>query len=370
LSRLPLRCSQLGLTLIELMISIAIGLVVVGAVTYLYLGSRGAYRGNAGLAQVQEAGRFALDAITRDIRRAGALGCGSLLSVANSKPVSVNAAPAGLTVDATTEVVGYPVAATTTPPIATLPNGWTLPTGPGAIPHYWGGDVLQLQIASGAPVRVTANPNTATGTLAIAGNAMPDDSSVKNFKQNDLAVLANCSAATVFQVTSNPTTASTSLGFTGASGVIPVLAPPGTPGFTVDTYPTLQHFDQITYYVGIIPGTFGTATPRPALYRYSATSGAEEIVENIEDMDVMFGVGSGIGNPVALTKFESTTAAQANGDWPNVASIRVSLIAAGDQPGAAPPGQKVVFRGAPSTAPDTRLRQVFTATAAVRDRIQ
>jgi len=53
------------------MVSITIGLVVVGAMTYLYIGSKGAYRGNESLARIQEAGRFALDAITRDVRSAG-----------------------------------------------------------------------------------------------------------------------------------------------------------------------------------------------------------------------------------------------------------------------------------------------------------
>jgi len=62
--------------------------VVVGAVTYLYVGSRGAYRGNEGLARIQE-GRFAIDSITRDIRRSGALGCGSRLSASNGLAIQV-----------------------------------------------------------------------------------------------------------------------------------------------------------------------------------------------------------------------------------------------------------------------------------------
>ena len=375
-----LRDAQRGLTLIELMISIAIGLVVVGAVTYLYVGTHGTYRSNEGLARIQEAGRFALDAITRDIRRAGALGCGSTLSVASGKPVQINGAPAGLAVDQTTEIAGYLVPATTPPPLTASPANWTLPTGPGVIPAYWGGDVLQLQIGNGAPVRVTANPDLAAGTISVAGNAMPDDTSVKNFKNGDYAVLANCSAAAIIRVSSTPavTRTSTALPFALAGGTIPVLSPPGTPAFSVDTYPTLQHFDQITYYIGIIPGTAATAPPgRPALYRYSPVTGAEELVENIEDMDVVYGIGGGTGAPVAITAFEHADTARANGDWAKVASIRVSLMAVGDQQGAAPPNQILLFRDtgasltpAPWTAPDTRLRQVFTATAAVRDRIQ
>ena len=60
-------------------------------------------------------------------------------------------------------------------------------------------------------------------------------------------------------------------------------------------------------------------------------------------------------------------------------SVRVSLLAVGDQLGAASAAAQYALRGAdpnpmptPSLAatPDTRLRQVFTATAVLRDRLQ
>jgi hypothetical protein len=64
-------------------------------------------------------------------------------------------------------------------------------------------------------------------------------------------------------------------------------------------------------------------------------------------------------------------------DWTKVVSVRVSLVAVGDQLGVAPAAQQLLFRGTdpnpvpqPSTAPDTRLRQVFAASAALRDRLQ
>src|SRR3974390_200446 len=85
----PMRRRQRGLTLIEAMISITIGLVVIGAVSYVYLSSKGAYRGNESIARIQEAGRFALDAITRDLRRGGALGCGTAASVTTVSLVNI-----------------------------------------------------------------------------------------------------------------------------------------------------------------------------------------------------------------------------------------------------------------------------------------
>jgi type IV pilus assembly protein PilW len=334
-----IRSAQAGLTLIELMISITIGLIVVGAVTYLYIGSHGAYRGNESLARIQEAGRFALDSITRDIRRAGAMGCGSFVSPTSGSPITANviAAPPGL---AGAAVQGYMT--------------WTAPTG---APGYLAGDVLQLQIASGVPARMSNNPDMAAGTITIA------DNSQSGFKANDYALLADCTSATLFKVIKvQTTTAPAALLYFATGAPIPQLTT-GPSSFSVNTYPTVLHFDQVTYYLGAAPGN---ASNR-ALYRYSAsTSAAEELAENIEDVEVTYGVGAGGSMAAGVFKHADLMTA---GDWANVISVRVSVIGVGDLQGVAPAPQTLPFRGT-TTAPDTRLRQVFTATAALRDRLQ
>ena len=376
---------QRGLTLIELMVSITIGLVVVGAVTYAYVGSKGVYRGNESVARIQEAGRFALDSIARDIRRAGALGCGSTTSISPGQPVAIFvASPVALPVGPANSIQGFaPTAYNPLPlPTAQQPAGWTAPTGY----PYWGGDVLQLQIASGVPARVTTTPDTTAGTITIADNTTPGGAA--NFKQNDYALLANCSAATVLQITGNgtatPATAPAALGFAGSGGVVPAItaSTAGAGVFSPITYPTLQHFDQVTYYVGKVPNSTSTQLPNglSALYRYSASNGGapEELVENIEDMDVVYGVdNSGTSTPSTAA---AGTFVHAGGvaDWTKVVSVRISVVAVGDQLGAAPSGQVLLFRGTdpnptPAASPaasDTRLRQVFVASAALRDRFQ
>jgi type IV pilus assembly protein PilW len=351
MNRLAFRGGQRGLTLIEMMVSIAIGLVVVGAVTYTYVGSKGSYRGNESMARVQEAGRFALDSITRDVRRAGALGCGSLASITPGQPVSITvAAPVTLTVGPANAIQGF-----------ALGSGWTAPAG---VPTYFAGDVVQLQVATGVPARVTTTPDTTGGTIAIADNTV---NGAVNFKAGDYALLANCSAATVLAIATSPGAVKpATLGFANGGTVPAIASSPGV--FAATTYPTLQHFDQVTYYVGTVP-----LSTRSALYRYSAQTGqAEEVVENIEDMDVVYGVDT-FGTNTAGTFVHATGVA----DWTKVVSVRISLVAVGDQLGTAPPNQVLLFRGpdpnptpAASVAPDTRLRQVFAASAALRDRLQ
>jgi len=68
-----------GLTLVELMIGMALSLLVILAVTYVFAASRASYRHQESFSAVQETGRIALEVLTRDIRMAGYPGCGNLL---------------------------------------------------------------------------------------------------------------------------------------------------------------------------------------------------------------------------------------------------------------------------------------------------
>ncbi|MEZ5665656.1 MAG: PilW family protein [Burkholderiaceae bacterium] len=67
------------MTLVELMVGAALGLLVVLAVVYVFAGSRASYRHQESFSAVQESGRIALELLTRDIRMAGFPGCGNLL---------------------------------------------------------------------------------------------------------------------------------------------------------------------------------------------------------------------------------------------------------------------------------------------------
>lgn len=64
--------TQAGLTLVELMISITLGLLVLLAIGSIYVGSRQTYRTQEDNARIQESGRYALEVIGRSVRQAGA----------------------------------------------------------------------------------------------------------------------------------------------------------------------------------------------------------------------------------------------------------------------------------------------------------
>lgn len=66
---------QLGMSLIELMVSMTIGLILMLAVLQLFASSTAADRSNKAMAQVQESGRLSLEVIGKDARRSGFTGC-------------------------------------------------------------------------------------------------------------------------------------------------------------------------------------------------------------------------------------------------------------------------------------------------------
>ena len=77
---------QLGLSLIELMVALVIGLLLLGGLIQIYLSNKQSYNAQEQLARMQESGRFAMDLITRDLRRAGYWGGNVDLTVITGNP--------------------------------------------------------------------------------------------------------------------------------------------------------------------------------------------------------------------------------------------------------------------------------------------
>lgn len=72
-----------GLSLIELMIAMVLGLLVVGAVSGIFLSNRQAYRSTESLGRIQESARVAFELMARDVREAGSNPCSNEIPVAN-----------------------------------------------------------------------------------------------------------------------------------------------------------------------------------------------------------------------------------------------------------------------------------------------
>jgi type IV pilus assembly protein PilW len=66
-----LKQRQVGLTLLEMMIALSLGLLLLVGIGTIFVGSQQTYRVQEENARIQESGRFALDLLGRSIRQAG-----------------------------------------------------------------------------------------------------------------------------------------------------------------------------------------------------------------------------------------------------------------------------------------------------------
>jgi type IV pilus assembly protein PilW len=357
-ARAPHRYAR-GLTIVELMISMTIALVVVGAVTYVYLGSRGAYRANENLARVQENGRFALDYIAQDLRMVSYTGCRSRSLSAEAgtfynitlPPVAFNGSGDG--------VIGYEDGV-----------GWVNPTLATATPiARAAGDVLTVRRSAGLQIGIVGSSDPVARTVTLRHNGA-------GIKNGDLVVLGDCKQAMLFRVTNNPVTTGignfpTVLEF-GAGGNAAAITP-GAADFAENGRATALRFIETTYFVGTNP-----AGGR-SLYRVSV-DGIEELVDGVEDMDIVYGVDTSMPEPddIADTyvRADQFVAAPGTPNWRQVVSVRISLLVVGPEGNVTTNAQTYALRDtngdgiADAQSPaDRRLRQVFTTTVALRNRV-
>lgn len=82
---------QQGMTLVELMVAMAIGLFLVGGALYVYSQSKNTYRAGDSLARLQETARFAMDTLEPDVRLARFWG-------RNAKPARIVTTAPGLAI--------------------------------------------------------------------------------------------------------------------------------------------------------------------------------------------------------------------------------------------------------------------------------
>ena len=351
----PARSS--GFTLLELMISIAIGLVIIGALSFLYVGSRGAYRVNESLARVQETGRLALDFLQEDVRAGGFLGCRSR-NVSNVNVMMI-ARPAIAFAGTGDAVRGFEDGV-----------GWINPTTITRVR----GDVLNLRRAIGIGDEIAANTDVAGAKVTLKNNC-------SGLRQSDYVALGSCDRMVVLRITNTPAqtcsaamtpvvlehAANGAVGGNGNNGTVSgsdshkILTP-----FNIDSRATAYRFDDVSFFVGQNPAG------RPSLYRTSINGAVEELVENVEDLDLVFGIDT---STPADGIADSYVRADGVTNWSQAVSVRISVVVAGPEANVLTQAQTYNFGTTASgtvqtvSGADTRLRQVFATTITLRNRL-
>jgi len=94
--------SQHGLTLVEIMVAMVIGLIIIGSVIQVYLSSKSTFNLQSGISRMQENARFAMDILSMHISMAGytqEFAAANGISSTNSKENEVANGDLGFTTD-------------------------------------------------------------------------------------------------------------------------------------------------------------------------------------------------------------------------------------------------------------------------------
>lgn len=349
---------QRGVTLIELLVSMLIGLFLIAGVVQSVVSAKHSYLHQDEFARMQENGRYALEYLTSEVRMAGYTGC----SQASRTAVAVENTDWRTSIQG---LGGYEGG------VDTLPDEFNSVLGDADVIVLSRKDsssalTVSSHQANSAVIHIDGSHNISPGSILVASNE-------------------NCEEVSIFQLTGpnglpanhlnhgtggstqpgNCTKASRAPDFTfDCSGVYPSNSDiNGTyemgPGWTISQVQTLG------LYIG------SGASGQPALFRERVnTSGgdvnsvAEELVEGIENMQIRYGEDltptDSDGNPNVYRKANDVS------DWDAVKTVRIELLLRSSAE-ILPEPQSITFDGTVLDS-DKFARKIITTTIAIRNR--
>lgn len=331
---------QKGLSLVELMIALVLGLLILAAIGTVFLSSRQAYTTQEAMARMQEGARYAFELMTVDIRQAGYTDCApqdktySSLNGADwfntlaSQPLFGYESGAGLPADVTNALANT--------------------------------DALKILRADNSGDYRVVSHDPASAQFQLAAN--------HDLKEGEILTVvdANCSKAVVFQqsnVNNNNTidvvVHNTGTGNPGNSTKC-LDDPTGTLCASPATYPALSPNSRIMRMSGNIYFIRNNAAGEPALYRKRANTNPEELVEGVENMQITFGEDTSQVTVATCPEDRCSADAYVDADavtnWNRVVSVRLTLS-------MRTPSTRAGVGG------DGRIRQTLSTTIAVRNRL-
>lgn len=344
-----------GLTLVELMISVALSSFLVIGITTLYLDTRGTERLGSSLARVQESARIGLDVMAADIRMTGFQGCADPSSV-SLKIIAKNVA---VTDFMSSALRGFEVVD------GNWANGTEFDNTEIEADARVGSDVIAIQRGEPTDITVTGNMSANNANIQVTGNN-------GRFTQDDAVLISDCENADLFRIQSNadgtwahPMSNNTSNRLSNA----------------YDTSAKIYRFSSEVYYVADTGRDDGAGNAIYALYRQTdellndpdPDFAREELVEGVESMQILY------GERLSNNNIRFVTADTVDLNMANVISVKIGLLlSAPDRVLHTDDAQNYTLPGATITPVngggalvyenDRRIRRTFSATINIRNR--
>lgn len=326
-----LRHDQRGISIVEIMVAIAIGLVLMLGIMQIFISSKQSYRINDALGRLQENARFALDTLTRDIRMAGYLGCNSEALVHNQMAAKLPDIEGGVTVY---EHTGLPA--------VLVKDASNNLTESDAVANT---DAIFIRGAG-------------TDDLALQNGMTAEDSAITLpantiFEQGDVAIVSDCNDADIFQIGVITTDKN--------QGIASIQHAALSKAYGKDA--RVRPLAYTAYYIGADNGNGN----RLNLYRKRVNGTSiitEPLIEGIENMQIKFGYD--VNGDGALVRYVDADPGVAT-PTTRIGTIRISLLVAALEPNTALGPQTLRFNDGTITFNDRRLRHTFTTTIQLRN---
>jgi type IV pilus assembly protein PilW len=358
-----LKHRQTGLSLVELMVAIAIGLFLLAGAVTIFANSKRTYVEQEDMSRIQENLRYALDVLSRDLRSAGYFGCG--YAIDDTKLNNTLGATAGTLLDTSPgPIEGMEGTASTK---TWLPSGntsdvtaSTAGTADGITIRHAAGPTWEVTSDFAANEAVDVNnvttAYTADGTYdSINANVVFGGDGAR-IEANDLVTVGACGNTDLFKAgTSNGTT----------------IAHSATLSTGYNVKARVSRATLVRYYIAN-----DATTSEPGLYRqtWRRSSNAvvtELLVPGIENMQITYGVDD--NNDFAIDRFVNAGTANVTDttvdNWDKVIAVRVGLLGRSATANAPETdAQSYVLNGTTiAAANDKRKRRAIEATVFIRN---
>ena len=323
---------QAGISMVEILIALVISLFLLGGIVQVYLANKTTYRFTESLARVQENGRFAIEFMVQDLRLAGFFGC-AVYDPEDPENIVNNLDPDG---------TGYDAAL----------HDFVL----GGVIDGTDGDGLNETIFCTFNSGVNVNKSA---DIFVSANSIVNP--------NDVVMVSNCRGADIFQVT-NATQSGTADKMavvhntgTGSPGNYnPDNCQGGIAHCLSQSYgadAALFRLQSVTY--SIATGASG----EPALWR-SENGVNLELIEGVEELQILYGMDTDDDDfPNQFVSIDNVA------NKFDIVAVRLMLMVRSIDDQVVEDNQVYTFNGNTVTAADYRLRQEFSTTVALRNRV-
>ncbi|WP_422132949.1 PilW family protein [Endozoicomonas sp. ALD040] len=342
---------QAGLSLVEMMVALLLGLILIAGIGHLFLSANRTYMLQDELSRIQENARFAIDLIARDIRMAGSTGCPPSSDLANALFTSTDDRIWMAHFDK--GILGVPQA-----------NNSRVDSN--AISE----SVVIHKVDQESALSVISH-NTGTARMTL--------SAPHSFNSGDLlvAVRSDCQGVSVFRAGANTSGSMVSHESASSGNLYNCTSQLGgsyncltsAADAKAESHTGSQVFplSSVVYYLRDSNGV-------PNLYRRfagetssGAINSAEALLEGVEGLSLLYGYDSdddGIANQYRTASEIGLFSL----DWQNVTSVRMEMLFRSFQEVTDTP-QSYFFAGNRITPSDNFLRRSFVITMELRNRI-